>query len=774
LWITDIDPLRYDLLFERFLNPERISLPDIDMDFCMDRREEVIRYVTEKFGPDHVCQIITFGTMAAKAAIRDVARVLELPYAEADKVAKLVPNTLGITLEEALKAEPRLAQLSESDPRIRELLLLARSLEGLARHASTHAAGVVISQEPLTELVPLYRGAKGEIVTQYAKDDLERIGLIKFDLLGLRTLTVIDQATRLINKTRGGETPFRPEAVPLDDQDTFRMLSSGQTIGIFQLESTGMRDLLVKMKPEQFEDLIAILALYRPGPIGSGMVDDFIKRKRGQVPITYEVPQLEGILKPTYGVIVYQEQVMQIANALAGFSLGQADLLRRAMGKKKPEEMEKQKEKFIRGSVENGIPEKKAEKIFDLMAYFAGYGFNKSHSAAYALITYQTAYLKTRHPVEFMASLQSSEMGNTDKIVRYISECRELEIKILPPDVNESRRDFTVVEGGIRFGLAAVKNVGENAIEAVREAREEGGPFVSLFDFARRVDSRRVNRRVIEGMIKSGAFDSTGTGRAAMMAALDRAMEEGAVVQKDLQRGQTTMFGTPPGSKGPSAPEPFPPTEEWDEALRLRHEKDSVGFYITSHPLARFADELRNYTSANSDTLDDLPDDREVKLCGIIAHQKVSTTKRGDKMAYLRLEDLHGSVEVVVFPDLFKKVADLLTQDTPFLVTGFLDKAEKGSKVKATHIEPMAAVRERITHRVEIRLKSTGLTSDDFRRLREILIRHRGQCPVFLHLGLPNQTESTIAVDEQMRIKPSDQLIAEIEKDFGRGTVVLR
>ena len=774
LRITDIDPMRYDLLFERFLNPERVSLPDIDMDFCMERREEVIRYVTEKFGSDHVCQIITFGTMAAKAVIRDVGRVMELPYAEVDKVAKLVPNTLGITLDEAVKAEPRLQELTKTDPKIQELLSLARSLEGLARHASTHAAGVVISEEPLTEHVPLYRGAKGEIVTQYAKDELEKIGLVKFDLLGLRTLTVIDQAVKLINKKRSIEESVRPADIPLDDSKTYQLLSSADTIGVFQLESRGMRDLLVKLKPEGFEDLIAILALYRPGPIGSGMVDDFIKRKRGLVPIKYELPDLKDILKETYGVIVYQEQVMKIANVLAGFSLGQADLLRRAMGKKKPEEMEKQKERFIKGARDHGIPEKKAEKLFDLMAYFAGYGFNKSHSAAYALISFQTAYLKAHYPVEFMAALLSSEMGNADKVVRYITECRAQGIQILPPDVNESRRDFTVVEGGIRFGLAAIKNVGDNAIESIREAREQGGPFNSIFDFCRRIDSRRVNRRAIEGFIKSGALDSTKAKRSQMTAVMEKAIEEGTVAQRDRLQGQAALFGHESGPEKRSDPDPLPPLEEWDESQMLRLEKESIGFYITSHPLVRYADELRSYSTANAETLDDVPEDRQVKLCGIIAQQKVTTTKRGDKMAYLTLEDLQGTIEILVFPDLYKKTSAILTPDTPLFVTGFVDKGEKGAKVKALSIEPLANVREQSTRRVDICLSSTGLTSQDLHRLKEILLRHRGSCPVYLRLGMPNQSESTIAVNEEVRIKPTDLFITDVEREFGKGTVVLR
>ncbi|HET8760924.1 MAG TPA: DNA polymerase III subunit alpha, partial [Nitrospiria bacterium] len=528
LQITDIDPIRYGLIFERFLNPERVSLPDIDMDFCMDRRGEVIDYVTQKYGTDHVAQIITFGTMAAKAAIRDVGRVLDVPYAEVDKVAKLVPTTLNITLDEAIAQEPKLKELSDTDPKINELLSLAKALEGITRHASTHAAGVVISKAPLTEHVPLYRGVNGETVTQFAMTEIEKIGLVKFDFLGLRTLTVIDHALKILNERRPDQPPLMAADIALDDAKTYELLGTGQTTGIFQLESSGMRDLLVKMRPERFEDLIAILALYRPGPIGSGMLDDFIKRKRGQTKIQYELPELEDLLKETYGVIVYQEQVMKIANRLAGFSLGDADLLRRAMGKKLPEEMEKQKALFIAGATKNGFDPKKAEKIFDLMAYFAGYGFNKSHSAAYALITYQTAYLKAHHPLEFMAALLTSEMGNEDKIVQYIGECRAMGIAILPPDVNESEQVFTIADQAIRFGLVAVKNVGAGAIESVLNARAEHGRFRSLAHFCREVDLRKVNRRVIESLIKCGAFASTGARRAQLMDALDRTMEAAA------------------------------------------------------------------------------------------------------------------------------------------------------------------------------------------------------------------------------------------------------
>ncbi|MGH7229858.1 MAG: DNA polymerase III subunit alpha, partial [Nitrospiraceae bacterium] len=472
-----------------------------------------------------VCQIITFGTLGAKAAIRDVGRVMEIPYAEVDRVAKLVPNQLNITLEQALSLEPRLHELTQTDPKIGELMTIARSLEGLARHASTHAAGVVISQEPLTDHVPLYKGANDEIVTQYSMGDVEKIGLVKFDFLGLKTLTMIHHAVRLIHDEHQSRLDRRLAIdmanLALDDHATYVLLSSGKTTGIFQLESPGMRNLLVRIKPEHFEDLIAILALYRPGPLESGMVDDFIKRKRDPSQIAYDPPYLEPILKDTYGVIVYQEQVMAIANRIAGFSLGQADLLRRAMGKKKPEEMDKQKTLFIQGAKQNHLPEKKAEKLFDLMAYFAGYGFNKSHSAAYALVTYQTAYLKTHYPTEFLAALLTSEMGNADKMVGYFTECRDLGISVLPPDVNESQTDFTVVEGGIRFGLAAIKNVGEGAVDSIIAIRNETGRFKSFADFCRRIDLHKVNKRVLEGLIKAGAFDSTGARRAQLTAVLD-------------------------------------------------------------------------------------------------------------------------------------------------------------------------------------------------------------------------------------------------------------
>ncbi|HLG21772.1 MAG TPA: DNA polymerase III subunit alpha, partial [Candidatus Manganitrophaceae bacterium] len=801
LAITNIDPITHGLIFERFLNPERVTLPDIDMDFCMDRREEVIRYVTQKYGEDHVCQIITFGTMAAKAAIRDVGRVLEIPYAEADKLAKLIPNILNITLDEALAQEPRLAQAAESDPKIGEVISLAKQLEGLARHASTHAAGVVISAEPLTEHVPLYRGSKGETVTQYAMGDIEKIGLVKFDFLGLRTLTVIDHALRLVNTplspplARGDEKgvgPLQLSDMAMDDPETYALLGTGETTGVFQLESAGMRDLLVKMKPETFEDIVAILALYRPGPIGSGMVDDFIKRKRGQTKIQYELPQLEEILKETYGVIVYQEQVMKIANVLAGFSLGEADLLRRAMGKKKPEEMAAQKALFIERAGKNGIGAAKAEKIFDLMEYFAGYGFNKSHSAAYALITYQTAYLKRHHPVEFMTALLTSEMGNSDKVVKYISECRNMGIQILPPDVNESEKDFTVVAGGIRFGLAAIKNVGSAAIDSILAARKSEGRFTSLYDLCGKIDLRKVNKRVIEGLIKCGAFDSTGAKRAAQMEVLERAMQEGGRGQKAKEAGQMTIFGEAAAASPGLAPEPpLPEIPEWDDDRIAKLEKEAVGFYITRHPLSRFETIMKKRSATPTEELANIEEEREVRICGMVVQERVTTTKRGDRMAYLRVEDLTGSVEVIVFPDLYQTSAPLFQREIPLLITGTLDRGEKGTKLKATYITPLGAADDPINaplnapmsapgekggERFTLSLSASAVSLPQLAGLREILARYPGPASVYLKITAPDRfgslVESVIAVDPKWSVDGSEQLKADIEARFGKGSVL--
>jgi DNA polymerase-3 subunit alpha len=787
LRITDLDPIPYNLLFERFLNPERISMPDIDVDFCQDRRDEVIRYVTERYGPDHVTQIITYGTMLAKGVIRDVGRVLDIPYAEVDKVAKLVPNRLNITLKDAMEQEPKLKEVQQKDPRMAELMEIALSLEGQVRHASKHAAGVVISQEPLTEYLPLFKTPKDEVTTQFDMKAVEKIGLVKFDFLGLRNLTVIRKAEDLINQ-RLQKAPlehadaFSVIKLRLDDPKTYALLGRGETAGVFQLESAGMRDIIIKMKPQTFEDLIAILALYRPGPIQSGMVDDFIRRKKGQTRITYELPELEPILKDTYGVIVYQEQVMQIARTLAGYSLGGADLLRRAMGKKDPAVMAKEKVPFLEGAKKQKIDPKKAEAIFDLMAKFAEYGFNKSHSAAYALITYQTAYLKAHYPVEYMAALLTSEVDNTDKIVKYIHEARQMGIDILPPDVNESRWDFTVVEaherdtvepgstiGSVRFGLAAVKNVGLSAIEAIIEAREAKGRFSSLADLCRKVDQRKVNRRVIEALIKCGACDSSGSRRAQMMEGIDLVMDQAARHQEREAVGQVSIFDAIEEQRDPDLPN----VPEWKEAQLLAFEKESVGFYISGHPLAAFEADLKRYVTATTETLEKVPDGKEVIICGIIAGLKQKITKKGDKMAILDLEDLTGTVETIVFPDLFRTSQHLLVTDTPLIVRGSIDQSEQGSKIKAVSLALLTDVKRRGATRLDIRLNATGLTRDDLVKVKDILVRYRGDIPVYLRLQNPTRQESLVSVGREIRVNPTDQLIAEIEALLGEGAAKL-
>jgi DNA polymerase-3 subunit alpha len=688
------------------------------------------------YGKEAVGQIMAVGSLQARGVIRDVARVLEFPYAEADILAKLVPNELGIKLANAIKREKKFQELSRKDPQVKKLLDIALALEGLYRNASTHAAGVVIGERSLREWTPLYRSDEAEIVTQYDKKIVEEVGLVKFDFLGLRTLTVIDHAVKIINRQHlnsgNGEQgrSFNIAEIPLDSPEVYTLLSRGDAMGIFQLESSGMRDLLVKMKPQNFEDVIALVALYRPGPIGSGMVDDYVLGKHGKKKITYILPQLEPILKDTYGVIVYQEQVMEIARVLAGYSLGAADLLRRAMDKKIPAEMDKHKEIFLNGDKKLGIPgaikkgvaPKKAEKVFDLMAYFAGYGFNKSHSAAYALIAYQTAYLKAHYPVAFTAALISSDMDNTDKVVQYISECREQGIEILPPDVNESFNDFTAVENKIRFGLAAVKNVGEGAIEEILKSREQDGPFTSIFEFCERVELKKVNKRVVEGLIKCGAFDSTGANRAQLMSVYERAMEMAQKTQRDRELGQGSLFGM--GQETGTFLEServIPEIKEWHENQLLRHEKESLGFYISGHPLARCTGEIRKFTNADTSRMKEMNENTEVSFCGVISATKKKVTRKGDKMAVLTVEDLQGIVEVLVFPKVYERAHEIVESDLPVLVKGRLKKDEKGVSIISEEISLLKDIREREASRVDIRLTSTGLDDDHLKQIRNVL-----------------------------------------------------
>lgn len=743
LGITDIDPIQYNLLFERFLNPERISLPDIDIDFCMERRDEVLRYVSEKYGSDKVAQIITFGTMQAKGVIRDVGRVMEIPYGEVDKIAKLVPNTLNITLDEALAQEPRLKELANRNETIRNLIQTAKALEGLARHASTHAAGVVLSDRPLVKHVPLYRGPKGEVMTQFDMKGLEKIGLIKFDFLGLKTLTVLHKAIQIVRRNRNVTIDL--QQIPLNDRKTYELLSTGKTTGIFQLESSGMRDLITRLRPETFEDLIALVALYRPGPLGSGMVDDFVRRRHGKGRSRYELPQLESILQETHGVIVYQEQVMRIASELANFTLGEADLLRRAMGKKKKEEMAKQKRRFMEGAKRNGIPTKKAERIFNLMAKFAEYGFNKSHSAAYALISFQTAYLKAHYPVELMAALLTIDSGDSDKVFRYISECRALGIKVLPPDINESYRDFTVVDGTIRFGLAAVKNVGTGAVETILASRIQDGPFQSLHNFCERVDLRKVNKRVIESLIKCGSFDSLGTARWDLMAQLESAMEFGVQSQKDRAQGQTLLFD--------SAPAPVKTEKEggavpWSQTQLLNYEKETIGFYITGHPLHRFEKELRKLNPTSIDQLK-REEGADTVVAGMPIQVKQIRTRRGEPMAFLSLEDLTATIEVVVFTDLYRRVRSLLEGDDPIVVRGRVDMGRDEPKLIANEISLLGGTSSQGGKTAHIQWPIDRNREEDLEKLRKMLAASRGDSSTYLHIELDPGTEVVIRLSPE-------------------------
>ncbi len=761
LKITNIDPIEHDLLFERFLNPERISMPDVDIDFCMRRRDEVIEYVSQKYG--NVSQIITFGTMKARAVIRDVGRVLGIPYGDVDRIAKLIPATLGMTLGQALEIEPKLTQIQKKDPQIAKLLDMALVLEGFPRHASTHAAGVVISDQPLSNLVPLYKGQKDEVVTQFDMKCVEKVGLIKFDFLGLRTLTVIFDCLKTIHDRTGSQINI--DEIPLNDNAVFQFLSAGNTAGVFQLESSGMTDLVMKLKPSAFPDIVALVALFRPGPLGSGMVDDFINRKHGRTEIKYELPQLSDILHETYGVIVYQEQVMRIANVLANYSLGEADLLRRAMGKKKPEEMAKQQERFMKGALENKIPEAKAQRIFDLMAMFAEYGFNKSHSAAYALVSYQTAYLKCHYATEYMAAILTSEKDNTDKVIFYINDCKAVGITMLPPDVNESVRDFSVIaDQTIRFGLAAVKNVGEGAIESIVSARQEGGKFESLFDFCERVDLRRVNKRVLESLIKCGAFDFTELARAALLTALDQAIDLAQSKQRDRQTGQTGLFDLLDDVL--THPE-LPDVHEWAERQLLAYEKESLGFYITGHPLAHYEELLSQYASVDTACLVECGDKQEVRIGGVVSKMREITTKRGDRMAFVTLEDLKGSCEIVVFSDVYQEAMSLIKGDHPVFVVGSADTDGENAKVIASEIMSIDDVSQVLTKSVHFFLHQPEVDSHHLTQLKNMLTRYPGTCPAFVHLLLPGKHETVLSLPDNLRLEPSPQLVTTVNKLFG-------
>jgi len=815
--ITDIDPIKYGLLFERFLNPERVSMPDIDVDFCMDRRSEVIDYVSDRYGKDHVAQIITFGTMQARAAIRDVGRALNIPYSEVDKVAKLVPMVAKINLKTAISMEPKLKELYHSRPDIKELIDIAQILEGLSRHASTHAAGIVISPEPLTEYLPLFKAPNEDaITTQFDMNAIKDLGLLKFDFLGLKTLTIIDKAEKIINQSAplpgdgsqetavsGGR--FSIKNIPLDDAPSYELLSAGKTAGIFQLESSGMRDLLTRLRPDVFEDLIALVALYRPGPLGSGMVDEFIQGKNSGKSTDNErtatgsiaklnIPKLNDILKETHGIILYQEQVMEIAHKLANFSLAQADILRKAMGGKNPEEMEKMKNIFIEGLKSNKVSEKKAEMLYKLILQFAQYGFNKSHSAAYALIAYQTAYLKAHYPVEFMAASLSADMDNTVKVVTYIGECKEMGIDILPPDINESTREFKVIGKSIRFGLEAVKGVGSAAIDSIIDARA-GKRFDSFFDFCSRLDSRRVNKKVLESLIKAGALDSLGK-RSQLMFNLPAVMDAAMRFQKERDSGQESMFGM---MSQPASPR-LTDVDEWDESHRLLMEKEALGFYVTGHPLNRYRDKFTELSIIPTHELLEMEEKRDVNIGGLVRDLKqIQTKNKGDLMAYITIEDLYGTIEVIVFPDVYRESQNIITQGTPIVISGNTDRTDKGLKVIARKIfsiddndlnSELQAVdnsQNRNNRRDTDASGSQKLSTSQYKslvltmqntvrpetlpQLNEVFSRYAGDCPVYLKIVSPRNWETLLKTERN--VSPTKELISEMENILGKGTATL-
>jgi DNA polymerase-3 subunit alpha len=770
--ITDLDPLQHELLFERFLNPERVSLPDIDVDFCMNRRGEVIHYVTEKYGRDNVAQIITFGTMMAKAAIKDVGRAMQIPYSDVDRIAKMVPATLNITLEKALQDSPPLQQAYDNESQVKELIDTARRLEGMVRNAGVHAAGVVISPQPLIELVPLHKTKNDEIVTAFDMKAIEKMGLLKMDFLGLTTLTILDDALKLVKQVRGEDLHW--DKIALDDKETYdKVFHSGLTSGVFQFESHGMRDVLRRYRPNTVEDLTALNALYRPGPIQGGMIDDFIERKWGRRKIEYELPELESLLRETLGVIVYQEQVMQIANRLAGYSLGEADLLRRAMGKKNADEMAAQRERFMQGAAEKSIPARKAEKIFDLMEQFAGYGFNKSHSAAYALLAYQTAYLKTHYPVEFMAALLTSVTGSTDDVVKYINECREMGIAVEPPDINVSDANFTPHGPAIRFGLAAIKNVGQNAIESIVAARKKLGQFRSFYDFCENVDLRLLNKRVLESLIKSGAMDSLGR-RRQLFDAVDKAMDRGQKTQRDIEAGQHGLFGVfdEPQQQAPKAE--YLDGAEWDEHQRLGAEKEILGFFITGHPLQKYESKLQDFNAKNTADIAAMTQSTgkdEIFTAGIITNLRVAKSRKGDLYAQGVLEDMLGTVDLIVFPEAYRRLQEKVKLEVPVLIKGGI-RVEEGAnpKLLVGEIEPLEQAKPRLPRAIRIRVPLETATLDTIDGLHAHCSSHPGEAKVLFDVERSGDF-MVIMEPEGYNVQPDRAFISRVEELCGRGSV---
>ncbi len=759
LGITDIDPLKYALLFERFLNPERITMPDIDIDFCYIRRKEVIEYVKRRYGEDHVAQIITFGTMAARGAVRDVGRALDLPFAEVDRIAKLIPTELGITLDKALQESADFRQAYEGSPATKKLIDLARDIEGMPRQSSTHAAGVVIAREPLTHYMPV-QISDGTLVTEYDKDLVEELGLLKMDFLGLRTLTVLGDAVKNVETSQGIQLDLRE--IPLRDEKTAQMLCEGKTGAVFQMESAGMTALVKDIHPESFEDLIPTVALYRPGPLGSGMVQDFIDGRRGKKQVSYLHPLLQPILQETFGVVLYQEQVMQIVQVLAGFSLGQADLLRRAMGHKQPELLMKQKADFLAGTKKNGIDDSLAEKIFELLFHFANYGFNKSHSAAYALVAWQTAYLKAHYPPEFMAAMLSSVMDFNDKVSVYIEQCRRMGIPILPPDINASSATFSVDGKAIRFGLAAVRNVGEAAINELETVREKGGAFKSLLDFCSRVDLRIVNKRVVESLIKCGAFDSLKNYRSQLLAVLDSVINLALRAQKDMSHGQIGLFEDDAADAALEVA--LPDIREEIPAQLLAWEREITGFYITGHPLDKYQTVLDRLPAIGRVLSGEAKERQLVRVAGLVANAKRIATKKGDTMCFITLEDYTHSIEVIAFPKVFYEHMNLLTVDTPLVIEGRVNLTDTGAKILADQIWSLNTYRSDYY----ITIRDEQASEKNFQALRQIFSQHHGEHIVYLYMV---DKQQRIKTEPQYWLDDSLQATAEIEGLFGKGSV---
>jgi len=768
--ITDVDPLQYGLLFERFLNPERISMPDIDIDFCMNRRGEVIQYVTQKYGREQVAQIITFNTLGARAAIKDVGRVLEFSVSEVEKLTKLVPNTLNIKLKDAIDQEPGFNEAAAKDPRVKELLDIAQRLEGFARNSSVHAAGVVISPEPLKTLVPLSRTNRDEIVTQYDMSGLDKLQLLKMDFLGLTTLTLIDEALKGIERRHGVKLVL--EDLPVEDPGAYEVFCKGLTSGIFQFESPGMRDILRRYQPSRIEDLTALNALYRPGPIQGGMLDDFIERKHGRKAVVYDVPELKELLGETFGIILYQEQVMQISNRLAGYSLGDADMLRRAMGKKNLQEMTKQRERFVAGAIERGHPAKKIEKIFDLMEQFAGYGFNKSHSAAYAFLAFVTAYLKAHYPVDFMAALLTSETGNTAKVVKYINECREMNIRVLPPDINASELTFTPVKDelgdAIRFGLGAVKNVGQGAAEAVIKGRKEVGRYKSIYHFCEHADMGAINRRVIESLIRAGALDSLDGTRPQLMLALDGAMESGTRAARDRDSGQEGLFGMLVAADDPEPA--LPKANDWTLRENLQGEKEMLGFYITGHPLDAYADKISELATHDSSKLEGLEKGNDVALCGMLTGIQRRRNREGKPWASMVIEDREGSIEGMVFTTSYESLnAQIVEDQAVFIRGGALPEEGNPTKISIKEITLLDLVRVPLPSLISIKVFMGRNGIDRAAELQELFKRKPGDTQV--RLRLENPRDFSVILDVPVKVRPDKEFKGEIARICGKDMI---